>query len=68
MRGLSQRQLGDLMGLGKITGGVRINRYEQQASQADLKTAGRLAAALEVPMAFLFADSERMALHILRFE
>jgi transcriptional regulator with XRE-family HTH domain len=68
MRGLSQRQLGELIGLGKVTGGVRINRYEQQTSQADLKTAAELAAALKVPMAFLFADSERMALHILRFE
>lgn len=67
MRGLSQRQLGELLGLGKATGGVRVNRYEQQASQADLKTVARLAIVLEVPMAFLFADSEEMAIYILRF-
>lgn len=67
MRGLSQRQLGDLIGLGKATGGVRVNRYEQQTSSADLKTASALAAALQVPLAYLFADSEALAEHILAF-
>lgn len=67
MRGLSQRQLGELIGLGKATGGVRVNRYEQQTSSADLQTASALAAALQVPLAFLFADSEELAAYILAF-
>lgn len=68
MRGVSQRELGDLIGLGKATGGTRINRYEQQVSEPDLKTARHIARVLQVPLAFLFADSEKMALYILAFE
>ena len=67
MRGLSQRQLGHLLGLSKATGGVRINRYEQQASKSDIQTAANLAAALRVPRAYLFADTKELADHILDF-
>lgn len=66
MRGLSQRELGELLGLGKDTGGTRVNRYEQQVSQPDIQTVGQLSHALGIPMAFLFADSDEMALLILK--
>lgn len=61
LRGLSQRALGDRMGLGKTTGSTRINRYEQQTSAASFESLGELAEALQVPAAYLLADSAPMA-------
>ena len=61
LRGLSQRALGDRMGLGKTTGSTRINRYEQQTSSTSFESLGELAAALQVPTAYLLADSAPMA-------
>ena len=46
LRGLSQRSLGDRMGLGKTKGSTRINRYEQQASATSFDSLGELAQAL----------------------
>ena len=61
MRDVSQRALGAMLGMTKKNGSVRINRYEQQTSRADMDTAAEIAAALEVPLASLFSDSEGMA-------
>ena len=61
LRGLSQRALGDRMGLGKTTGSTRINRYEQQTSAGSFESLGELAEALQVPAAYLLADSAPMA-------
>lgn len=61
LRGLSQRALGDRMGLGKATGSTRINRYEQQTSATSFESLGALAEALQVPPAYLLADSDPMA-------
>lgn len=61
LRGLSQRALGDRMGLGKATGSTRINRYEQQSSAGSFDSLGELAVALQVPPAYLLADSAPMA-------
>ena len=61
LRGLSQRALGDRMGLGKKTGSTRINRYEQQTSASSFESLGDLAKALQVPPAYLLADSAQMA-------
>lgn len=65
--GVSQRQLGDLLGLGKQVGSTRINRYEQQASLCDMETAARIARELGVPLAYLFAESDALAAIILAF-
>lgn len=67
MRDISQRALGALIGMTKKAGSTRINRYEQQTSKADMDTAAALAAALNVPLAYLFADSEDLANWILAF-
>lgn len=67
LRGISQRALGDLLGLGKQVGSTRINRYEQQASQADMQTAADIARVLDVPLAYLFADADDLAEVILAF-
>lgn len=61
LRGLSQRALGDRMGLGKATGSTRINRYEQQTSATSFESLADLAEALQVPPAYLLADSDPMA-------
>jgi len=67
MRGVSQRALGAMLGLTKKNGSVRINRYEQQSSKADMETAFRLADAMQIPAAFLFANDDRLAKIILFF-
>ena len=65
LRGLSQRALGDRMGLGKAKGSTRINRYEQQTSATSFDSLGELAEALQVPPAYLLADNATMAEAIL---
>lgn len=60
-RGLSQRTLGRRIGLSEDVISSRVTRYETGASEPDFDTAGRLADALGVPLASLFATSEVMA-------
>lgn len=61
MRGLSQRALGGLVSEDKANGSVRINRYEQEVNRADIDTAAELARALDVPLAYLFAEDDDQA-------
>lgn len=49
------------MGLGKDTGSTRINRYESQASAIGFESLETLAQALDVPPAYLLAESAAMA-------
>lgn len=51
----------------KGSGGVRINRYEQGVNRADMDTAAALARALDVPLAYLFAEDEDQAELLLAF-
>ncbi|PZU25890.1 MAG: DNA-binding protein [Stenotrophomonas sp.] len=67
MRGLSQRALGDRMGLGKEKGSSRINRYEHQVTAVGFDSLDTLAKVLEVPPAYLLADNQEMAQTILLF-
>lgn len=66
-RQLSQKELGILAGLDRFVASARINRYEQGVHEPDLAMIARLAAALDVPSAYLFADDERLARLILAF-
>lgn len=61
LRGLSQRALGDRMGLGKDKGSSRINRYEHQVTAIGFDNLGALAQVLDVPAAYLLADDAAMA-------
>ena len=61
LRGLSQRALGDRMGLGKDKGSSRINRYEHQVTAIGFDNLGLLAQLLEVPVSYLLADDAAMA-------
>lgn len=69
LRGLSQRALGGLVDKDgdKNRGAIRVNRYEQQVNQADMTKAAELAQALDVPLAFLFAEDDDLAAAILAF-
>lgn len=65
--GLSQKELGILAGLDPFVASTRINRYEQDVHAADLATAKRMAKVLGVPLAYLYADNERLARMIRAF-
>ncbi|ODV25793.1 MAG: transcriptional regulator [Rhodanobacter sp. SCN 68-63] len=65
--GLSQRDLGILAGLDPFVASTRINRYEQGIHAPDEETAKRLAKALGVPLAYLYADNDRLARMIRAF-
>jgi transcriptional regulator with XRE-family HTH domain len=67
LRGLSQRALGGLVSNDKANGSVRINRYEQEVNRADMDTAAALARALDVPLAYLFAEEDDQAEMLLEF-
>ncbi|WP_445143308.1 helix-turn-helix domain-containing protein [Dyella sp. Tek66A03] len=67
-RQLSQKELGIQAGLDQFVASTRINRYEQGVHEPDMAMIARLADALNVPTAYLFADDERLARMILAFE
>lgn len=67
LRQLSQKELGIQAGLDPFVASTRINRYELGVHEPDLATIERLATALCVPTAYLFADDERLARMILAF-
>ena len=69
LRGLSQRALGALVDKDqdKNRGAVLINRYERERNQADMTKAAELAKALDVPVAYLFAEDDDLAAAILAF-
>lgn len=52
----------------KLKGSVRVNRYEQEVNRADMDTAAALARALEVPLAYLFAEADDQAEMLLAFD
>lgn len=59
--GLTQRALGVLVGLPEDVAGVRINRYEKAVHNCDIETAAKLAKALGVSVAYLYAETEDLA-------
>jgi transcriptional regulator with XRE-family HTH domain len=65
---MSQRDLGIKAGLDPFVASTRVNRYEKGIHEPDMATVARLAAALKVPPAYLFAEDERLARMILAFE
>lgn len=66
-RGLSQKQLGIEAGLDEFVASTRINRYEQGVHAPDYPMAVRLAAVLQVSVAFLYCDEDEMAQMIMAF-
>lgn len=66
-RGLSQKNLGIEIGLDPGVASTRLNRYEQAVHLPDFSTLERLAKALGVPLAYLFAEDDALAETILQF-
>ena len=65
--GLSQKQLGIQSGIDEFVASTRINRYEQAVHRADYSIAQRLAMTLDAPVAYFYADDEKMAGMLLAF-
>ncbi|MES2818800.1 MAG: helix-turn-helix transcriptional regulator [Pseudomonadota bacterium] len=67
-KGLSQRQLGIDAGLDPSVASTRINRYEMGVHRADYPITQKVAQVLDIPVAYLYADSDALAQIILIFE
>lgn len=65
--GLSQKELGIRADLDPFVASTRINRYERGVHTPDAATAAKLAKALGVPLAYLYADDDRLARMIKAF-
>lgn len=65
--GLTQMQLGVLANIDEYSASARINQYERGKHLPDFNTAERLAAALSVPLPYLYARDENLARLILFF-
>jgi len=58
---LSQRAVGIAAGIDEPAASTRINRYEVGVHAPDFDTSIRIAAALNVPPAYLYCDDDEMA-------
>lgn len=65
--GLSQRELGRRIGMKDDAASPRINQYESGTHVPRAETVEAIARELKIPVAYLFADGERMARMILAF-
>ena len=65
-KGLSQKKLGILAGIDEFAASARVNQYEVGTHTPPYEMAQKLAAVLNVPTPFLFADDDLMAEIILR--
>jgi transcriptional regulator with XRE-family HTH domain len=60
-KNISQRQLGILAGIHRDSASSRINQYEHGKHEPDYGTLQRLAAVLDVPTAYLYAEDDLLA-------
>jgi len=58
---ISQRKLGIKVGLDEFVASTRINRYEKGVHQPNLQTQQRLANALDLPLAYFYAEDDELA-------
>lgn len=65
--GLSQKQLGIAAGMDEFSASARMNHYEKGRHTPDYHTLKRIAAALKVPVAYFYAESEELAVLIMKF-
>lgn len=59
--GISQKQLGIMAGIDPFSASPRINQYERGKHEPDLRTLARLAAVLEVPVAYFYCEDPELA-------
>nr|WP_269450746.1 helix-turn-helix transcriptional regulator [Stenotrophomonas sp. MMGLT7] len=67
-RDISQRALGIKAGLDEFVASTRVNRYETGVHQPDLQTLQRLAAVLQLPVAYFYAEDDELAQLIANFK
>lgn len=60
-KGLSQEKLGVLIGLEEGSAGTRISRYENSVHEPAVGTSIAIAKALNVPLAYLYCESDVLA-------
>jgi transcriptional regulator with XRE-family HTH domain len=60
-REIPQDKLGVLIGLDEQTASARISRYENGIHEPPIQTACLIAAALQVPLAYLYCDDDMLA-------
>jgi transcriptional regulator with XRE-family HTH domain len=65
--GLTQERLGVLAGIDEMSASARMNQYERAKHEPDWLTVQRLAAVLQVPVAYLYADDDATAELLLAF-
>ena len=58
---ISQRILGIKAGLDEFVASTRINRYEKGVHQPALRIQERLAEALDMPLAYFYAEDDELA-------
>ena len=61
LAGLTQIELGVLAGIDEFSASARVNQYERGVHAPDHGTAARLAAALKVPVSYLFEPNDMLA-------
>ncbi len=59
--GIAQDKLGVVIGMDESCSSARISRYETGIHEPPIATAGRLAMALKVPLAFFYCEDDRLA-------
>jgi transcriptional regulator with XRE-family HTH domain len=65
--GISQKQLGVMAGIDAFSASPRINQYERGKHEPDLRTLARLAAVLEVPVAYFYCEDPELAQVVVGF-
>ena len=65
--GLTQEALGVAADIAVDVARTRVNRYERGVNECDLRTAKKLADALGLPLAALFADTDEIAELLVEF-
>lgn len=63
--GLTQSGLGVRVGIDEASASARVNQYERGKHSPDFGTVKRLAAALDVPTAYFYAEDDALATVIL---
>ncbi len=66
-QGLSQKHLGVMAGIDEFVAGTRINRYEKGVHSPDIITGWNIARVLRLPLAYFFADDDKLARMITAF-
>lgn len=64
---MTQAELGVAAGIDEASASARINQYERGKHWPDFGTAERLAAVLQIPAAYFYAEDEALAELTVRF-